>query len=198
MRYAYPMDRPMRYVTYAHTLTIHRESGYLSVFWLGLSARRSTVIHHFVCEPASSLIFRDFNPVIQRLTDVYTFIHPRPLTESCRPCRSSPSLTFIPLSSCVSLPFSLSFHSFSFVSFFFFRTLSAWMHVYLQRELCICTDGIQRNGDNFIHSFDESDTDRGWLNISHVHAPIRHGPRTTRHACALVCCTAKFLSWKAG
>ncbi|KAK1119657.1 hypothetical protein K0M31_013076, partial [Melipona bicolor] len=44
--------------------------------------------------------------------------------------------------------------------------------------------GDQRNGDKFIHSLDESDTDRGWVNIGRVRAPIRHGARTTGHASA--------------
>lgn len=65
------------------------------------------------------------------------------------------------------------------------------------RVAYICIGVIQHNGDNFIHSFDEFDTDRGWLNIGRGRATIHHATRATRHACASVCLRRELSDLKA-
>ena len=105
MRYAYPMDRPMRY-THVTRTPQHSRRGNPVIRpcpdW-GLSALCSAIIRHFVCEPPSSLIFRDFNPVTYNACGAFI---PSPYP--------SPSLLYF------LVPFvSLFYFLFSF--FFYFR-----------------------------------------------------------------------------
>ena len=212
MRYAYPMDRPMRYVTHAraHTRTRHP-------LGIRLSARcpdwayQPDAVPSFTISYASQRVLWSFaisiqlyngSPMYVRVC-VYVRVYvpsswPQPLnrvvSSLCRPCRSSRFASFIPFSPFHS-PFFLSsssplFFFFLFSLFFFCRTLSARFVVdatCVTGESCVSIyteTGDQRNGDKFIHSFDESDTDRGWMNTGRVRAPIRHGARTTEHASA--------------
>lgn len=139
MRYAYPMDRPMRYIRYTHT-DWHRGNPVIRPCpdW-GLSALCSAIIRHFVCEPPSSLIFRDCNPVTYNARGAFIRSRPSPLLFR--------SLRFS------SFPFPFFFISterrereLRIILFFFFR-------LFIRHRSYLY---IRCNGDNFIRWTDRT------------------------------------------